>query len=95
MARYFVPGHPEREVAPAHGEFTHQELRTLIDGSLTGHTLTSDEEGLFMWLDDESLLNGKPSNELATSVLHQYRADLSHIVIFGNALVTTLKESGE
>jgi hypothetical protein len=95
MARYFVPGKPERQVAPAHGEFSHEELRKLIDGPLTGHTLTRDKEGLYMWLDETSLLTGKPKNTEATKVLHQYRENLSHITIFGNALITTLEESGE
>ncbi|MEO9029410.1 MAG: hypothetical protein ABI413_11420 [Ktedonobacteraceae bacterium] len=94
MARFIKTDGAVEEVHPAAYEFTNAELHHYISGGLTGLTLTRNEEGLFMWMDSESIGKGLPHNRIATEVLHQHRPNLTHIEIFGNVLVTDLVESG-
>jgi|SRR5579883_72625 len=96
MARWIKANGPEEEVHPAHGEFTNEELHRYIPGSMTGVTLTgSDQGGLFMFMDDESIVKNLPYNRVATELLHQHRADLSHIQIYGDVVVAGRDETGD
>jgi hypothetical protein len=96
MARWIKANGLEEEVHPARGEFTNEELHRYIPGSMTGITLTgSNQGGLFMFMDDESIVKGLPYNRAATELLHQHRADLSHIQIYGDVVVAGIDETGD
>lgn len=96
MARWIKTDGTEQEVHPARGEFTNVELHDMVSGFLSGITLTPrDQGGLYMFIDDESLVNGKPKNEVATALLHQYRPEQSHIEIHGDVVIADLTETGD
>jgi len=97
MARWIKADGSEQDVHPANGyEFTNTELHNMVDGFLSGHTLTArNAGGLFMFLDDEYLLKGKPVNQVATDLLHKHRANLAHITIHGDVVVAGIDETGE
>lgn len=95
MARWIKTDGTERRVSPAKHEFTNVELHQYVPGSLTGLTLTRDEEGLFMFMDDESMSKDLPENRAATALLHQHRPDLAHITVYGDVVVASLQETGD
>ena len=97
MARWIKADGTEQEVHPGNEvEFTSVELHNMVDGSLTGITLTKRSEGgLYMFLDDESITKGKLINQVATDLLHQHRKDHMHTVIYGDAVVADLSETGD
>ncbi len=96
MARWIKADGTEQEVKPAGVEFTNVELRKMVDGSLTGITLTGrDQGGLYMFMDDESIVKGKSLNRVATDLVHQHRANLRHIQVYGDVVVADLSETGD
>lgn len=96
MARWIKTDGTETEVHPAGREFTNVELHNMVSGFLSGITLTPrDQGGLYMFIDDESLVNGKPLNQVATDLLRQYRPDHAHIQIHGDVVVADLTETGD
>lgn len=96
MARWMKADGTEQEVHPAGREFTNVELHNMVDGSLTGVTLTGrDQGGLYMFMDDESIVKGKPLNQAATALVHQHRANLRHIQVYGDVVVAGIDETGD
>lgn len=96
MARWIKADGSEQEVKPAAAEFTNDELHNMVDGFLTGITLTGrDQGGLYMFMDDESITKGKPVNLVATALVHQHRANLAHIQVHGDVVVADLSETGD
>lgn len=96
MARWIKADGTEQEVHPAGVEFTNTELHNMVDGFLTGLTLTGrDQGGLYMFMDDESVIKGKPFNRVATELLHQHRPTHTHIQVFGDVVVAGIDETGD
>jgi hypothetical protein len=96
MAQWIKADGTQEEVHPAAREFTNTELHNMVDGHLTGITLTRrDQGGLFMFMDDEYTLKGKPENKAATALLHKHRPDLAHLTICGDVVVAGLDETGD
>lgn len=97
MARWIKADGTEVEVHPAAREFTNTELHDLVDGFLTGLTLTGrDQGGLFMFMDDESVTKGKPVNRVATELLHQHQPQrYGHITVHGDVVVAGIDETGD
>lgn len=95
MADWIKTDGTKQTVKPKARHFTNDELHDLVGGFLTGHTLTRDERGLFMFMDDDSIGSGKPVNRQATAVLHQHRPDLAHMEVYGDVVVTDLTETGD
>lgn len=97
MARWIKADGTEQDIHPANGsEFTDTELHTLVDGFVTGYTLTdSDHAELNMFLDDESATKGKPINHRATELLHTHGAALTHVAVHGDVVVTGVDETGD
>lgn len=96
MARWIKADGSEQQVKPAGVEFGNGELRTMVGGSLTGITLTGrDQGGLYMFMDDESIVKGKPLNQVATDLVHEHRANLRHIQVYGDVVVADLSEAGD
>jgi hypothetical protein len=97
MARWIKSDGTEEEVHPAGREFTNVELHNMVDGTLTGLTLTGrDQGGLFMFMDDEYSLKGKPVNQVATALLHHYQPRrYGHITVCGDVVVAGIDETGD
>ncbi len=96
MAQWIKADGTQQEVHPAGREFTNTELHDMVDGFLTGLTLTRrDQGGLFMFMDDEYATKGKPVNQAATALLHQHRPDLAHITVGGDVVVAGIDETGD
>lgn len=96
MARWIKADGTEEEVHPAGREFTNVELHNMVDGFLSGVTLTPvSEGGLYMFMDDESQLKGKPRNEAATALLRQYRPEHAHTEVYGDVVVADVSETGD
>src|SRR5260370_37821015 len=96
MARWIKADGTEQEVHPAGREFTNVELHNMVDGNLTGLTLTpSNQGGLYMFMDDEYTLKGKPVNQVATALLHQHRPNYAQITVCGDVVVAGIDEKGD
>jgi hypothetical protein len=96
MAQWIKADGTQQEVHPAGREFTNDELHKMVDGFLTGLTLTRpDQGGLYMFMDDEYVTKGKPVNQAATALLHKHRPDLAHITICGDVVVAGIDETGD
>ena len=96
MARWIKADGTEQEVKPVGIEFTNTELHKMVDGFLTGITLTSRSQGgLYMFMDDDYVSKGKPVNQVATVLLHAHRPDLAHITICGDVVVAGIDETGD
>jgi hypothetical protein len=96
MAQWIKADGTQQEVHPAGREFTNDELHKMVDGFLTGLTLTRpDQGGLYMFMDDEYVTKGKPVNQAATALLHKHRPDLAHITIGGDVVVAGIDETGD
>jgi hypothetical protein len=97
MARWIKVDGTEQEVKPANGyEFTHDELHNMVDGLLTGITLTGRSKGgLYMFMDDSSIIKGKPFNQAATTLVRQYRPEHAQTEIFGDVVVAGIDETGD
>ena len=97
MARWMKADGTEQEVHPANGsEFTDMELQTLVDGSVTGYTLTeSDQSESNMFVDDESVTKGKPINRVATELLRKHKVILAHVEVYGDVVVASIDETGD
>lgn len=97
MARWIKADGTEKEVYPANGsEFTDTELHDMVDGSVTGYTLTeSDQSESNMFLDDESVTKGKLINHVATELLRTQGAGAAHIAVHGDVVVATVDETGD
>lgn len=97
MARWIKADGTEETVTPANKrEFTNTELHDYVDGFLTGITLTGrDNGGLYMFMDDESIVKQKPLNRVATDLLHQHRPQHAHTVIYGDVVVAGIDETGD
>lgn len=96
MARWIKVDGTEQEVRPAGVEFTNTELHNMVDGFLTGITLTPRSQGgLYMFMDDEGIVKGKAYNEAATALVRQYRPELAHIQIHGDVVVAGIDETGD
>lgn len=97
MGRWIKADGTEQEVHPANKvEFTHTELHDMVGGFLNGLTLTSREAGgLFMFLDDEGIVKGKPVNQVATELLHKHRRNHANTIIHGDVVVADMNETGD
>jgi uncharacterized protein YgfB (UPF0149 family) len=96
MAQWIKADGTSQEVHPAGTEFTNDELHNMVDGFLTGITLTGrDQGGLYMFMDDESIVKGKPFNQAATDLVRKHRANLQHVQVFGDVVVADLSETGD
>lgn len=94
MARWIKYNGTEVEVHPKNGvEFGNQELHDMVEGFLTGVTL-GGPQGLYMFMSDSSIVDGKGHNVEATKVLRQYRPGYPHEV-YGNVVVASLEETGD
>lgn len=96
MAEWIKTDGTKETVHPADREFTNTELHDMVDGFLTGITLTPRSQGgLYMFMDDESITKGKPLNREATQLVHKHRPDLAHISVFGDVVVAGIDETGD
>ncbi|HEX2614880.1 MAG TPA: hypothetical protein VHL10_05255 [Nitrososphaera sp.] len=97
MARWIKSDGDEQEVKPFEsqdGTFSNAELRQFVGGPLTGVILTHDEQGLFMWMNEQGF-GRLPYNQKATEELHTHRPDYMTTYVYGDALVTDITEAGE
>ncbi len=91
MARYIKSDGTEQEVHPKNGyEFTLQEMRNYVDGSLEGLRLT---KRLHMYLDESGVLKGKPINEVASEIVSQKRG--KPVPVCGDVLIADVSETGD
>lgn len=94
MARWIKPDGTEQTVHPKDGvEFDNVELHDMVEGLLTGVTL-GGPEGLYMFISDTSLLDGKRYNDVATKLVRKYRPGYPHL-IHGNVVVASAQETGD
>lgn len=94
MARLIRVNGEDRTITPTSREFTNKELHELMSCRyLTGINL-GGPEGLYMFIDDTGLIDGKPVNEKATEIARTYKPGYPHKV-HGDVVIANLRESGE
>lgn len=94
MARLIKTNGEETTVKPAGREFTNDELHQLINCEFLHGITLGGPEGLFMFIDDTGLIDGKPFNKKATEMVRKYKPGYPFHVC-GDVVVASRRETGE
>jgi hypothetical protein len=94
MARLITTDGMDATIAPQQREFTNEELHTLIDCTFLSSITFGGGDDLFMFVDDNGAVDGKPVNRLATRLVQEHRPGDPYAV-YGDVVIVSRRETGD